>query len=454
MAILKRNIDMGAGGVAGTLWQLALPSMFSMLFHTLFHLVDTVFVAWLGESSLAAMSLTFPLMFVIFALVNGMAVGTTTRMSNALGRGRVDEAQGYADSALLLVLILTTPALPLVFRPLSDAFFSLLGGSGDVLPESYRYAAWLVLGTPLMAFSLIADSTFRSQGDTVTPMKSMILGNAINAVLDPIMIFTFGWGIAGASIATFIGRLASCLYLWSRLKKRSALIPGITWRPDHPRKWVSIGEIGLPVAISQGSMAVGSALLNRILSGYGPAAIGAFMLGNRVEMFVFLPVFGFNSALVPFIGYNIGKGDFSRVRGALKVVLLSSTAMIGVIGTLVYLWPDLVLALFRPSDQVMGMAMASIRASATAYLFAAADISFWGIFQGSGRPVYGMAAQILRTLAVRIPSAAVLSRLFGLPGVWWCQPLSAFASFLLSTFFIFKVMEKIREEIRSGFGGD
>mgnify|MGYP000966127083 FL=1 len=454
MAILKRNIDMGAGSVAGTLWQLALPSMFSMLFHTLFHLVDTVFVAWLGESSLAAMSLTFPLMFVIFALVNGMAVGTTTRMSNSLGRGQVNEAQGYADSALLLVLILTTPALPLIFRPSSDAFFSLLGGSGDVLPESYRYATWLVLGTPLMAFSLIADSTFRSQGDTVTPMKSMILGNGINAVLDPIMIFTFGWGIAGASIATFIGRLASCLYLWSRLKKRSPLIPGITWRPDHPQKWVSIGEIGLPVAISQGSMAVGGALLNRILSGYGSAAIGAFMLGNRVEMFVFLPVFGFNGALVPFIGYNIGKGDFSRVRGALKVVLLSSTAMIGTIGTLVYLWPDLVLALFRPSDQVMGMAMASIRASATAYLFAAADISFWGIFQGSGRPVYGMAAQILRTLAVRIPSAAVLSRLFGLPGVWWCQPLSAFASFLLSTFFIFKVMEKIREEIRSGFGED
>jgi Na+-driven multidrug efflux pump len=102
----------------------------------------------------------------------------------------------------------------------------------------------------------------------------------------------------------------------------------------------------------------------------------------------------------------------------------------------------------------MGMAVASIRASATAYLFAAADISFWGIFQGSGRPVYGMAAQILRTLVVRIPSAAALSRLFGLSGVWWCQPLSALASFLLSTFFIFKVMEKIREEIRSGYGGD
>ena len=453
MALLKRNVDMGAGSVAGTLWQLALPSMFSMLFHTLFHLVDTVFVSWLGESSLAAMSLTFPLMFVIFALVNGMAIGTTTRMSNSLGRGQVEEAHGYADSALILVLILTTPALPLLFRPSSNVFFSLLGGSGDVLSESYRYALWMVLGTPLMAFSLIAESTFRSQGDTVTPMNSMILGNAINVVLDPLMIFTFGWGIAGASVATFIGRLASCLYLWSRLRKRSAFIPGLTWRPDYPRRWVGIGEIGLPIAVSQGSMAVGGAMLNRILSGYGPAAIGAFMLGNRVEMFVFLPVFGFNSALIPFIGFNIGKGDYSRVHGALKVVLLSSIAMISVIGTLVYLWPDLVLALFRPSEQVMSMAMASIRASATAYLFAAVDISFWGIFQGSGRPVYGMIAQILRTLVVRIPAAAVLSKFFGLSGGWWCQPVSAFVSFLLSTYFIFQVMDKIKREIESGYGG-
>jgi len=444
MAILKRNVDMGAGSVAGSLWQLALPSMFSMLFHTLFHLVDTVFVSWLGEFSLAAMSLTFPLVFVIFALFNGMAVGATTRMSNSLGKGRQGEAREYADAALVLVLVLTTPVLPLLFRQSSNVFFSLLGGSGEVLVESHRYAFWMVLATPLMSFSLVADSIFRSQGDTVTPMKSMILGNGINVLLDPLLIFTFGWGIAGASIATFIGRLASCLYLWSRLKERSAIIPAVTWRPDYLGRWISIGSIGLPVAVSQGSMAVAGAMLNKILSGYGPAAIGAFMLGNRVETFVFLPVFGFNSALIPFIGYNIGKGDYPRIREALRVVLLSSTVMIGAIGTMVYMWPHLVLALFKPSAQVMDMAVSSIRASATAYLFAAADISFWGVFQGSGYPVYGMIAQVMRTLAVRIPAAAILSRSFGLSGVWWCQPISAFISFLLSTYFIFKVMDKIR----------
>jgi len=447
MSILSRNVDMGGGSVPRTIWRLALPSILSMFFHTLFHLVDTVFISWLGESSLAAMSLTFPLVFVIFALVNGMAVGATTRMSNSLGKGAQDEAKGYANAALILVLILSTPILPLLSRSASDSFFTFLGGSGQVLPESYSYAFWMVLATPLMSYSLMADAVFRSQGDTVTPMKSMILGNGINAILDPLMIFTFGWGIAGASIATVIGRLASCIYLWSRLRKRSPIIPVLSWERGHLKRWMSIGSIGFPVAISQGSMAMGAAMLNRILAGYGPAAVGAWMLGNRVEMLVFLPVFGFNGAVIPFVGYNMGRGDYSRIREALKVVLMSSAGMIIAVGAAVYIWPHVILELFRPSEQVMAMATASIRASATAYLLAAADISFWGIFQGSGYPVYGMIAQISRTMAVRVPAALLLSWHFGLPGIWWCQPVSAAVSFLISTFFIFRVMEKIRVSI-------
>ncbi len=449
MALLHRNVDMGRGSVPVTIWRLALPSILSMLFHTLFHLVDTVFVSWLGESSLAAMSLTFPLVFVVFALVNGMAVGSTTRMSQSLGGGRENEARHYADAALILVLILSAPVFPLLLRPFSNLFFSFLGGTGQVLPESYSYAFWMVLATPLMSYSLLADSVFRSQGDTVTPMKSMILGNGVNILLDPLFIFTFGWGIAGASVATLIGRLASCVYLWSRLRKRSSIRPAFSWDRGHPARWVDIGRVGLPVAISQGSMSIGAAMLNRILSGFGPAAIGAWMLGNRVEMLVFLPVFGFNGAVIPFVGYNLGRGDYGRIRESLRVVLFSSFAMISIAGTLVYLFPETILALFKPSGQVMAMATASIRASATAYLLAAADISFWGIFQGSGYPVYGMIAQIVRTLAVRVPAALLLSAAFGLAGVWWCQPISAAASFLISTYFIFVVMKRIKNDIEN-----
>jgi Na+-driven multidrug efflux pump len=193
---------------------------------------------------------------------------------------------------------------------------------------------------------------------------------------------------------------------------------------------------GLPVSISQGSMALGVGILNRILSRFGAAAIGAWMLGNRVEGLAFLPVFGINGALIPFVGFNLGKNDIGRVRQAVKAAgTASSLFMIGV-GILIYAWPQPILALFRPSPLVSDLAVASIRASATGYLFAALDITFWGVFQGTGHAAYGMLAQFIRTIGVRVPLALWLSTRWGLEGLWWCQPLSVLASFAVSALFL------------------
>ncbi|MGC9490238.1 MAG: MATE family efflux transporter, partial [Thermovirgaceae bacterium] len=274
---LKRSVDMGSGSVPKALWKLAIPSIASMFFHTLFHLVDTVFVSWLGEYSLAAMSLTFPVMFVLFALINGISVGTTTTVSNQLGTGNEEEAHDFCDASLILLLSLSFIPVPLLFRVVSNNFFGFLGGAGPVLSESYRYSFWMIVGIPPMAFSLLGDSLFRSQGDTVTPMKAMILGNGINILLDPLFIFTFGWGIAGASFATVFGRLVSFAYIAHKLRSDSNLRPSFRIPQKMFSRWRRIIAIGVPVFLSQGSMAIGTAAMNRILSRYGAAAIGAWM---------------------------------------------------------------------------------------------------------------------------------------------------------------------------------
>jgi len=445
---MKRSVDMGSGSVPKALWKLAIPSIASMFFHTLFHLADTVFVSWLGEYSLAAMSLTFPVMYILFALINGISVGTTTTVSNQLGAGNEEEARDFCDASLLLLLSLSLIPAPLLFPGVSDRFFGFLGGTGPVLSESYRYSFWMVIGIPPMAFSLLGDSLFRSQGDTVTPMKAMILGNGINILLDPLFIFTFRWGIAGASIATVLSRLVSLGYIVHKLRSDSDLRPSFRIPQNIFFRWKRIIAIGFPVFLSQGSMAVGTAAMNRILSRYGAAAISAWMLGNRVEGLAFLPVFGVNGALIPFVGYNIGKGDYDRVKSALVTALVGSSVMMLSIGIIIFMWPYPVLAFFKPSAEVASMATASIRASATGYLFAAADITLWGLFQGSGYPVYGMISQFVRSLAVRIPSALVLAAYFGLSGVWWSQPLSTVGSGLVSLFFLSFVMKRIHDEIR------
>lgn len=444
----RKNIDMGQGSVGKTLFRLALPSVVSMFFHTLFHLVDTVFISWLGETSLAAMSLTFPVMFAAFALFNGISVGATSLMSQDLGAGKENEASEMAHAAWFFALAASLPPLVLLDQGLSEAFFRILGGSGPVLGESYRYNTWLVASFPLMAYSLIADSLFRSQGDTVTPMVSMVLGNVLNAFLDPLLIFGLGQGIAGAALATLLSRATSCAYLALRMKRHSRFRLDLT--PPSPGFAKRVGLLlrtGLPVSISQGSMALGVGILNRILSRFGAAAIGAWMLGNRVEGLAFLPVFGINGALIPFVGFNLGKKDLGRVRQAVKAAgMASSLFMIGV-GILIYAWPQPILALFRPTPLVSDLAVASIRASATGYLFAALDITFWGVFQGTGHAAYGMLAQFVRTIAVRVPLALWLANRWGLEGLWWCQPLSVLASFAVSALFLANLFRKLGKDI-------
>lgn len=443
----NKGLDMGSGPVGRTLLRLALPSMASMLFHTLFYLVDTIFIAWLGGAPLAAASLTFPLLFISFALTNGMAVGCTALVSRNLGANNLASARTTARAGLILTLLLSLTTMPLLYRPFSDIFFAALGGENMVLEECYRYNYWILLGMPLMAYSILADSTFRSQGNTMVPLVSMVLGNGLNALLDPLFMFTFDWGIAGASLATLVGRIASILYVAAALRRSSDIALPLfpLWEPTFAAAWRRIIAVGLPVALSQSSMSLGMAGVNKVLSTFGSDAIGAWMLGNRIEGLAFLPVFGINAALIPFVGHNLGKGDLGRIKEGVRLAATTNTIMMLVVGALIFAFPHPLLALFRPAPEVAAMAAASIRASVTGYVFTALDITYNGFFQGTGYTFFGMTVQIVRTLVVRAPAAYLFAAFWGIDGVWWCQPLSALVAFTLSLVFLAIAQKRIEK---------
>lgn len=442
------QVDMGRDPVGNALFRLALPAIATMLFHTLFHLVDTIFVSWLGEASLAAMSLTFPVMFVLFALSNGITVGNTTLVSQHLGGERPEEARETGRAALTLVLLAGLAFVGLLPRPVSSWFFTLLGATPEVAAECHRYAFWLILGAPLMGMALVTDSMFRSQGNTVVPMYSMILGNGVNILLDPLFIFTFGWGITGASVATFIGRIVSLAYLAVQIRRKSRFDFPLRpcYHPSFWRRWKQILRIGLPVTVAQSSMSLGIMGFNKVLSLFGTEAIGAWMIGNRIEGLAFLPVFGLNSALTPFIGHNVGAAQLDRVKEGMRLAWITASIMMLSIGAVLFIYPYPLLILFQPSPEVASMAVASIRASAAGYVFAALEITLMAFFQGTGYTLYGMISQIIRTVVVRVPAAYALGMLWGIGAVWWAQPLSSLASFGFSLFFFVRVFRKLAEE--------
>ncbi|HPJ24561.1 MAG TPA: MATE family efflux transporter [Synergistaceae bacterium] len=444
----QKFVSMGEGAVGTALLRLALPAVATMLLHNLFHLVDTVFVSRLGGTALAAMSLTFPVIFVMFALLNGMALGCTALISRFLGENTFSEAQDTARSGSILLLLLCFLPLPLLYRPWGENFFAFIGGAPSVIPLCLDYMLWLLPSLPFMAITLLGDSAFRCQGNTVIPLYSMVMGNGVNLILDPLFIFTLNMGITGAALATFTGRLCSALFVLYKLKQESPLkiLPSRGLPNRLLSRWHSIIRIGFPASLSQASIALGIILMNRVLSNYGPNALAAWLLGNRVEGLAFLPVMGIRNALTPFLGYNLGLCREDRLREALRWSVQASLLIMISVGIFLYAFPGVILAIFAPSPEVEQMAIASIRASVFGYPLAATEITLMALFEGTGKTLYSMVIQMLRALLFRPPLGWFLATFFGLGAFWWCQPLSSLGSCTISLFLAFALLRSLSSQ--------
>lgn len=437
------NIDMGSDSVSRVLTRLTIPSMITMFAHTVFHIVDTMFIAWLGTVPLAGMSLMMPVIFVVYALMSGCTIGATTLISKNLGMGRLYRSRYLANAALSLVFLISLFPCMLLIPSIKEHFFSFLGASPEALVYINRYLFWQVWSFPVASWSLLLDAVYRSQGNATMPMYALLIGNAVNMALDPLLIFTFDMGIGGAALATLVGRILTFAYSFLKLRHYSDIYPKFTLTRNTIPTWRSIIVIGLPLSLSQISFSVGAALLNRVFAQYGEAAISGWALGNRIEDIAFLLVFGLNAALVPFVAYNLGKGEIERVKEGLAFACKWAFILMCSVGVLLYAFPSTFLAIFKPEGLTLSYSVASIRASTTAYPLIALTIIIGGLFLGAGYTQYNFYAQIIRNILVRYPAALLLNAMFGIDGVWWCQPVSSVVAFFVSLYFLKKLKPAI-----------
>ncbi|MCL1855794.1 MAG: MATE family efflux transporter, partial [Clostridia bacterium] len=296
------HADLGNDLPAKAILKLAIPSMGLFVFNSLLHLVDTIFVSWLGEFPMAAMSFTGPVNMCVFALLECIAGGSAALMGRNLGRGDLPAARHVARSALALLYVFCAISLPLILPGVSNVVFTGIGaadaGGSDLLRLCWLYNLWVPIMLPFIGFTYVTNTIFRAQGDTLTPFKAISLANAINIILDPIFIFTFHWGIAGAAIATWMSRIASSVYLLHRMNKYSAIVikPSLKPRSHLTVYWKKILWIGVPVALTMASIAMGMGSVNKILSTFGHRAVASWMLGLRVEELAFNFVAGISGA--------------------------------------------------------------------------------------------------------------------------------------------------------------
>lgn len=444
MKIFKANtVNMGNGPIPGLILTLAIPAMVSMFFQNLYAFIDTIFISWLGSVPLAAQAFSIPLFYVALSLGKGVQVGTAALISHARGSGDEDQVQDLARAALPLLLLLILPLFVLLIPRLSDLLFGLTGAQGLMLEQIYRYIFWLLLGFPVMAYFMVCEAIFMSHGNTRMPMQGMLLGNFVNLILAPLLMFVLHMGIAGASLAAFLGQVISALYIRRKLKLYGLVLPQIKWQPGMLNLWRRIGRLGALVAVTFLVSPLGLSLLNGVLASFGAPAVGAWNIMSRLEMLGLLPLNGMAASMIPFMAYNNAQKQFNRIREGVKYFLLMATAFIIPIMAIFVLFPHYLMIPFRAEGEVVALGSYAIRVAAIGHILVPIDLALFSLAQGLQKPIYSVFTLGLRILLFRYPFAVFLGSTFGVLGVYWCQPASYALGAIVSAITLWQLIRKL-----------
>jgi len=413
--------DLTVGGIRRTLFHMGWPLMLGMLFQTAFNIIDTIFVGMLGPNELAAISLTFPVVFIFIAIASGMAVGATALVSQAIGAGRLKEADNIAEHSLLFALVLGVliAVLGILFSP---PLFVFMGANAEILPLTMSYANIIFGGFIFLFVGFMAMSLIQAQGNTVIPMVYQVAAVILNIILDPIMIF--GWfgfpalGLPGAALATILSRIIMTLlnflhlYLGKtkiKLKPRDfSLDFGIIKR---------IVFVGFPASIGQSINSIGMILLMALVGGFGPMAIAAYGIGMRLDALVLLPIIGLVHAVIAIVGQNYGKKEFMRAALTVKYASYFNIAMALFFGAVMFLFPALFFIPFTTEKAIISIGISYLSIVAFSYVFKGAMFAYNAGFMGTGKTFISMLL-IAGNWALTLGIGWALIPTYGLDGIW------------------------------------
>lgn len=433
---------LGTMPISKLIWNMSLPIIASMLVQALYNIVDSVFVSWVSEASLTAVSLAFPAQNLMISLAAGTAVGVNALLGRALGAGEQQRVDRVAMNGMFLALVGFVVSCVLGLT-CAGAFLRSQTQVEEIVVMGEQYLH-IVMGCSFALFGqIMLERLLQGTGRSLLSMYTQGLGAIVNIILDPVFIFLFKMGVAGAAVATVIGQICGMLLAaYFNVKKNQDIHLRVRgFRPD----WRIIGSIyaiGLPSVIMMAIGSVMTFLMNKILIVYHAAhetAATAFGIYFKLNSFIFMPVFGMNNGVVPIIAYNYGAQNRARMVEAIKRSAVYASAIM-VVGMALFLAiPGTLLNIFDASETMLSVGIPALRTICLSFWIAGACIALSGSFQALGKSLYSMVISIVRQLVFLVPIAYVLARYGAANGnsnlVWWCFPLAELASLAVTLAF-------------------
>ena len=413
--------------------KMAIPAIVGLIMMGIYNIVDTMFVAWLGTAETGATQVVLPISLLITSLGLALGIGSGAYISRLLGMNKRETADTVGSTifftALICGIIFTIVSITFL-----DSLLSFFGASGAVLSHSRSYGFYILLGSMFQVGMMTMNNMLRSEGSARLSMIGQSAGALINIILDPLFIFVFDMGIAGAAIATTISKVIAFFILLSPYLRHQTVVR-ISLAKFRPSKSIyrETAVVGIPTFLRQILISLSVGFLNqRAMIIGGETLLAAVGLVWKVSLFLFLIILGLGQGVQPVIGYNMGAGRKDRVLGSIRYALIISISIAMIFSICLVLFGKQILGIFRPEPSVLDFGIIGLRFNAIALLLMAISNTITVFYQALGRAKESLLLSISRQGLFLIPAILILPSFFGTMGTLGAQLAADVLTLLLA----------------------
>ena len=429
----------------------AIPSVLAMLVSSLYNIVDQIFIGnGVGYLGNAATNVAFPLTTICLSIALLIGVGGAARFNLSLGHGDNDQARRTVGAAFSMMVVLGLCYMVIVelFLPY---LLRLFGATAEVMPYATDYTRITAVGMPLLIITNAMSNLARADGSPRYSMTCMLIGAIANTILDPIFIFLFDLGVAGAAWATIIGQFLSFLAAIAYIRRFKTVEVRLSDVRLNLQGTLRTAALGMSNSLNQVGITLVQIVLNNSLTYYGAlseygtdiplAACGIVMKTNAILLAV---IIGISQGSQPIIGFNYGARQFDRVRGTYRLAI-TCNLVISTIGFLLFqFFPYQIISLFGTGDAMYyEFAIRFMRIFLFMVIINGVQLLSSNFFAAIGKPLKGLVLSMTRQVFFLIPLVLILPLFFGLDGILYSGPVADFIAFLVSVILIRREMRKM-----------
>lgn len=415
----------------------SLPIMAGNLLQQLYNTVDGIVVGnFVSQNALAAAGTAGTLAMVFLAFAIGFGNGSGIMVAQLFGARRYEDLRAAVSTALILLV-----SMGLAFSVLGCVFARFLlsrlmnVAAGEVLDYAVSYFAIYALGFVLQFLYNAVAAILRALGDSRATLYFLLVSSVINLILDLLFVICFGWGVAGAAIATVISQLGSAVVSVIYMFKKYPIFRfGKGEFVFHKDKCLLCLRLGIPTTVQQSVVSFGHVFIQRLVNSFGEAAMAAFMVGGRIENYLFVPAIGLNTAMATFTAQNVGAREYGRVRRGCRATIGITVAIALFLELISYIFATPIARLFGVSGEALTLAVSYVHFMSYVFWLFAIYMVFGGLLQGAGDVIVTTICSLV-ALTIRVCLAYFCAGMlgFGCEAAWVVMPVGWLAALGISS---------------------